>query len=74
MVHESTKTVLLGVSGVTFSEVIDVARHHATVVISPEAIAAIAKTRKYIDEYAAGGVPVYGVSTGFGALPIVTLM
>ena len=68
MVPESTKTVLLGVSGVTFSEVIDVARHHATVVISPEAIIAIAKTRKYIDDYAARGVPVYGVSTGFGAL------
>jgi len=68
MVHASTKTVSLGVSGVTFADVIDVARHHAKVVITPEALAAIAKTRKYIEEYAAGGVPVYGVSTGFGAL------
>ena len=68
MVHASTKTVSLGVSGVTFADVIDVARHHAKVVISGDAIEAIAKTRKYIDEYAAGGVPVYGVSTGFGAL------
>ena len=25
-------------------------------------------SRKYIEEYAAGGIPVYGVSTGFGAL------
>ena len=68
MVHASTKTVSLGVCGVTFSDVIDVARHHAKVVITADAIEAIAKTRKYIDEYAAGGVPVYGVSTGFGAL------
>ncbi|MEI6220448.1 MAG: histidine ammonia-lyase [Actinomycetes bacterium] len=68
MVHGSTKTVSLGVSGVTFADVIDVARHQAKVVITPEALAAIAKTRKYIEEYAAGGVPVYGVSTGFGAL------
>ncbi len=68
MVHESAKTVFLGVSGVSLSEVIDVARHHAKVVITPEALDAIAKTRMYIDEYAAGGVPVYGVSTGFGAL------
>ena len=68
MVHASTKTVSLGVSGATFADVIDVARHHAKVIITPEALAAIAKTRKYIEEYAAGGVPVYGVSTGFGAL------
>ncbi len=68
MVSESNKTVNLGTSGVSFEDVISVARHDAKVVITPEAIAAIAKTRTYIDEYAAGGVPVYGVSTGFGAL------
>ncbi len=68
MAHESNKTVLLGVSGVSFQDVIAVARENAKVVISPEAIEAIAKTRKYIEGYAAGGVPVYGVSTGFGAL------
>ncbi len=68
MVSESNKTVNLGISGVTFDDVINVARHGAKVVITPEAIAAIAKTRTYIDEYAAGGIPVYGVSTGFGAL------
>ena len=68
MVHASTKTVSLGVSGVTFADVIDVARHRAKVVIDDEALAAIAKSRTYINEYADGGVPVYGVSTGFGAL------
>lgn len=68
MALESNKTVLLGVIGVTFQDVIDVARDGAKVVISPDALEAIAKTRKYIEGYAAGGVPVYGVSTGFGAL------
>jgi len=68
MVSESNKTVNLGISGISFEDVINVARHNAKVVITPQAIAAIAKTRTYIDEYAAGGVPVYGVSTGFGAL------
>ena len=68
MVSESNKTVNLGISGVSFDDVINVARHGAKVVITPEAIAAIAKTRTYIDGYAAGGIPVDGVSTGFGAL------
>lgn len=68
MAQESSRTVTLGVSGVTFQDVIAVARENAKVVISPEAIAAISTTRKFIEGYAAGGVPVYGVSTGFGAL------
>lgn len=68
MALESNKTVLLGVSGVSVEDVIAVARENAAVVIAPDALAAIAKTRKIIEGYAAGGVPVYGVSTGFGAL------
>lgn len=68
MARESNKTVTLGTSGVTFQDVIDVARHDAAVIISAQACEAINRTRKYIEEYAAGGVPVYGVSTGFGAL------
>jgi len=68
MAHGSSRTVLLGVSGVTFQDVIAVARENARVVITPEAIEAISTTRKIIEGYAAGGVPVYGVSTGFGAL------
>lgn len=62
------RVVTLGTSGVTFEDVIAVARHGASVILSPEAVEAISKTRKYIDTYAAGGIPVYGVSTGFGAL------
>ena len=64
----SNKLVTLSTQGVTFEEVIAVARHNAVVVLAPEAVEAIRKTRRYIDAYAAGGIPVYGVSTGFGAL------
>mgnify|MGYP001583544880 FL=1 len=68
MAIESNKAVTLSTSGVTFNDVIAVARQNAKVVISPEAIVAISASRKYIEDYAAGGIPVYGVSTGFGAL------
>ena len=62
------KTVTLGASGTTFEDVIDVARHGAKVILDQSAIDAMNFSRKYIEDYAAGGVPVYGVSTGFGAL------
>ena len=52
----------------TFADVIAVARHDAKVVISTEAMAAVTKTRAHIDRLAAAPDPVYGVSTGFGAL------
>ena len=52
----------------TFADVIAVARHDAKVVISAEAMAAVTKTRAHIDRLAAAPDPVYGVSTGFGAL------
>ena len=68
MASKSNRTVTLSTSGVTFAEVIDVARHGAKVELSKQSIDAINASRKYIEEYAAGGVPVYGVSTGFGAL------
>ena len=68
MASKSNKSVTLGTHGVTFDEVIAVARHGAKVTISSESIAAINVSRAYIESHAAGGVPVYGVSTGFGAL------
>jgi histidine ammonia-lyase len=60
--------VVLGTSGLTFAEVIAVARFDAKVSISADSVTAINSSRNYIEEYAAGGIPVYGVSTGFGAL------
>jgi len=63
-----TATVTLATAGLTFDDVVAVARDNATVVISEESIAAMATTRAHIDELAASPEPVYGVSTGFGAL------
>jgi histidine ammonia-lyase len=68
MASKSNRTLTLSTSGVTFADVIDVARYGAKVELSKQSIDAINASRKYIEEYAAGGVPVYGVSTGFGAL------
>jgi len=68
MASSSSKTITLSTSGVSFSDVIDVARHSAQVQLSQNAVDAMNTTRKFIEGYAAGGTPVYGVSTGFGAL------
>ncbi len=68
MASSSSKTITLSTAGVTFADVIDVARHRSQVALSQSAIEAMNTSRKFIEGYAAGGVPVYGVSTGFGAL------
>ena len=68
MASNSSKKITLSTSGITFDDVIAVARHGAQVELSQSAIEAMNSSRKYIEEYAAGGIPVYGVSTGFGAL------
>ena len=68
MASSSSKTITLSTSGVTFTDVIDVARYGAQVELPQSAIEAMNTSRKFIEGYAAGGVPVYGVSTGFGAL------
>ncbi|MEU4101783.1 histidine ammonia-lyase [Streptomyces tanashiensis] len=62
------QTVVLGTSGTTPQDVIDVARHGARVELSTEAVRALAAARDIVDALAAKPEPVYGVSTGFGAL------
>ena len=63
-----TNTVTLGTHGLTQDEVVAVARHGAKVVISKDAHAAMAATRAHIEKLAVSDTPVYGISTGFGAL------
>ena len=62
------KTVELSTAGLTAQDVIDVARHGAKVKISEVALQAMAKTREHIEKLAISDTPVYGISTGFGAL------
>jgi histidine ammonia-lyase len=61
-------TVTVTVAGVEPADVVAVARHGARVVIAPAALAAVAAARAHVDALAAGPVPAYGISTGFGAL------
>ncbi|MFI1398508.1 histidine ammonia-lyase [Streptomyces sp. NPDC020681] len=61
-------TVVVGTSGTTAEDVVAVAREGARIVISDEAVAALAAARGIVDALAAKPEPVYGVSTGFGAL------
>ncbi len=60
--------VIVGIGPLSADDVIAVARHDAPVEIGAEAIAAIESARAHIEQLAASDVPVYGVSTGFGAL------
>ncbi|WP_329589764.1 histidine ammonia-lyase [Streptomyces sp. NBC_01362] len=61
-------TVVVGTSGTTAQDVIAVARGNARVELSAAAVDALAAAREIVDALAAKPEPVYGVSTGFGAL------
>ncbi len=60
--------VVLSTSGLTAGDVVAVARRNAKIEISPEALSAMAETREHIERLAVSDEPVYGISTGFGAL------
>jgi histidine ammonia-lyase len=64
--HKTAVTV--GIGPLSVEEVVAVARDGAPVVISEEAFEAIGDSRLAVEELAASGRPVYGISTGFGAL------
>lgn len=59
---------VVGVGAVAPEDVVRVAREGTLVELSSEARAAIVKSRGVVDRMAASNTPVYGVSTGFGAL------
>ncbi|GAA1134468.1 histidine ammonia-lyase [Streptomyces javensis] len=63
-------TVVVGTSGTTADDVIAVARGTARIEISEAALDAVSTARQVIDDLAAKPEPVYGVSTGFGALAV----
>jgi histidine ammonia-lyase len=60
--------VIINERGMTAQDVISIARHGEQVQLSDSALAAMATTRAHIDALVASSEPVYGVSTGFGAL------
>ncbi|NMO02337.1 histidine ammonia-lyase [Gordonia sp. TBRC 11910] len=60
--------VIVGIGPVSHEDVVRVARHGAPVRLSDESVAAMDETRRHIESLAQSPTPVYGVSTGFGAL------
>ncbi|MFD8600011.1 histidine ammonia-lyase [Kitasatospora sp. NPDC059646] len=62
--------VQVGKADVSAEDVLAVARGGARVEIGPDALAEMAAARARIDALAAEPRPVYGVSTGFGALAV----
>jgi histidine ammonia-lyase len=60
--------VTVGIGPVSFADVVAVAREEAGVVVAADALDAVAASRKHIEALAEQSTPVYGVSTGFGAL------
>ena len=60
--------VTVGVGPLSFADVLAVARGDAGARLSDEAVTAIGRARKSVEELAAARTPAYGISTGFGAL------
>ena len=58
----------VGVGPLTLADVVAVARHGAPVHLTAEAVEAMATSRRVVEELASAATPVYGISTGFGAL------
>ncbi|WP_433574459.1 histidine ammonia-lyase [Nocardia brasiliensis] len=63
-----TRQVLVGTTALTLDDVVAVARHGVPVELDPAALQRLTEIRRQVDELARGTRPVYGVTTGFGAL------
>ncbi len=61
-------TITVGTGPLTIEQVVAVARHGAPVVLAPEALAEVRRTRAVVESLADDTIAHYGVSTGFGAL------
>ena len=68
MAKVDTSAVEIGTGAPSRADVVAVARGNAQVVLSKDAVAAMAASRAVIEALASDPQPHYGVSTGFGAL------
>ncbi|MGH2661539.1 MAG: histidine ammonia-lyase [Actinomycetota bacterium] len=73
MEHPLPDTVVLDGAPLEPQEVVAVARHRAEVRIGDRVAAAMAPARQHVEAHVAGDRPVYGVTTGFGALAEVRI-
>lgn len=60
--------VSVGVGALSIEDVVNVARYDAPVEITQDALDTMAATRSRVEDLAKDPTPVYGISTGFGAL------
>jgi histidine ammonia-lyase len=63
-----TDTVMLGNGPLSIRDVVAVARGGAAVALSDGGASAMQASRAHVERLAGSGTPVYGISTGFGAL------
>ena len=63
-----TEAVLIGDGPLSTAEVVAVARHGAPVHIDPQAVRRIERSRSRVEDHVGDERPVYGITTGFGAL------
>ena len=59
-------TIVLNGSDLTVTQVVAAARHGEAVILAPEALSAMQKSRTVVEEVLKGGEPVYGLTTGVG--------
>jgi histidine ammonia-lyase len=64
----TSTTITVAPTGVSPADVVATARRGARVELAPEALDAMTASRHIVDTIERDGRPVYGVSTGFGAL------
>src|SRR6202050_624709 len=63
---EQLMTIVLNGSDLTVTQVVAAARHGEPVMLAPEALSSMAKSRTVVEKVLSGGEPVYGLTTGVG--------
>lgn len=59
-------TIKIDGNSLTLEDIVNVARHHYLIELTPVAIVEIEESRQYVDELVQSGEVVYGITTGFG--------
>jgi histidine ammonia-lyase len=68
-----TEAVVIGDGALAAEDVIAVARHGASVRLDPRATERLERSRALVEEHLSADRPVYGLTTGFGALADVRI-
>jgi histidine ammonia-lyase len=66
--RQTIAAVEVGLGPLSPADVLAVARHRATVTVTPDALAEVRRSRAVVEALAEDDQPHYGISTGFGAL------